>query len=734
MAFIPNSNSVVAFQGTVPWSVLGNNSVSGTVNVGNFPSSVISINQGSVATVIIGGSIAASFTPPANQSVSGTIDVRNIPSIVSYQAPGSVMAVSGSFAPAANQSVSGTVQTDVRSSVAVVIIGGSILTSSTANQSVSGTIGASIIGNVNTTITSLATVGGFLNVNLVGGSILTSSTPNQSVSGTVGASIIGAVPTTQSGTWISSVVNTIPSSMLVGASIIGLTPVNVSNFPTNQNISGSVVAFQGTNPWIITGSVQASLTPAANQSVSGTVQTDVRGSVAVVIIGGSILTSSTANQSVSGTLGASIIGTVPVTQGGTWIASVFGNMSVIGTVPVTQSGIWTQSTVGQGPAAALASGWPIVNGEAADATGTFTNATQTTSVTNNNLDGYGNSLISITGTYGTATAIFEGSDDGGTTWFTVAAARDDTNVIETGYTSLTNISRSWQVNNSGFDSIRVRSTAVASGTVNVRISSSAAPNSAGATVAIGAALPTGTNFLGTVSVVGNLGSSSVSGTVGASIVGQLPAGTAMLGSVVAYQGVTPWVVNFQNSSIIAVQAGSVVSLSVGSVITVLQAASIVGTYAEDAASASGDKGFLVMGARNDTLASVTSNDGDYSSHVVGPAGELIAANAPFTKWVQGNISVLATFGVSVAAIPAQGASIFTYITGVQVANMSASSVLVTLSGATSSIIGYTVAPAGGGSNMVFPNALKTSANGAFTASVSGVSSVYLSAQGFISKT
>lgn len=76
------------------------------------------------------------------------------------------------------------------------------------------------------------------------------------------------------------------------------------NTPLKINADGS-----------ITASVYGSLTvnPAANQSVSGTVQAQIQSSVAVVIIGGSILTSSTANQSVSGTVGASIIGTVPVT-------------------------------------------------------------------------------------------------------------------------------------------------------------------------------------------------------------------------------------------------------------------------------------------------------------------------------------------------------------------------------------------------------------------------------------
>lgn len=644
MAYVPNQGSVAA------WIQSDN-------------ASVITVNQGSIATVIIGGSIAASFTPPANQSVSGVVGV-------------SVIGVP-------------TVQTGNNS--VITLIQGSVAVSVTpvANQSISGTVGA----NLNSTNASVITISqGSIATVIVGGSIVASFTPpaNQSVSGIVGVSVIG--------------------------------------YPA-VNVGGSVVAFQGIAPW-------------ANLNVGSTI-TISQGSIAAVIIGGSIAVALAANQSVSGTVGA----------------------SVIGVVPVTQSGTWSQSIVGQGPAGALNNGWPIINGEANDSTGTFTNATQTTSVTNNNLDGYGNSLISINGTYGTASAIFEGSDDGGTTWYTVAAARDDLNVIETGYTSLTNISRSWQINNSGFDSIRVRSTAVASGTINVRISSSSAPNSSGATVGIGIALPTGTNVIGAVaasisgvvsvtlsgnpSISGTVniaGNPSISGTVQAqqsgtwsasvmtNVITSIATAGQVMGSVAALQATNPWIVNFQNSSIIAINAGSVVAVSQGSIITVLQNPSIVGTYAEDAPAASGDKGFLVMGARNDTLASVTSNDGDYSSHVVGPAGELIAANAPFTKWVNGTTSVLNQFGASMITIAAQGSSIFTYITSGQVANMSPNSVLVTFSGATSSIVGYTIAPSGGGSNFVIPNAWKSNANGAITASVSGVSSVYISLQGFISKT
>lgn len=254
---------------------------------------------------------------------------------------------------------------------------------------------------------------------------------------------------------------------------------------------------------------------------------------------------------------------------------------------------------------------------------------------------------------------------------------------------------------------------------------------------------------------------SVSGTVGASIIGLPPfvLGGSTNASVITVGGSAPAnqsvsgainisgsvllgsssasiIAYLQSSSIIAINAGSVIAIPSGSVITVLQAPSIVGTYAEDAPAASGDKGFLVMGARNDTLASVTSNDGDYSSHVVGPAGELIAENAPLTKWVSGTASMLGGIPLtsSVIVIAAQGASVFTYITGIQVANLGSASVLVGFYGATSSLIAYTMAPAGGGSNINIVNGIKTNANGAFSASVSGTASIFVSAQGFISKT
>lgn len=320
-------------------------SVTGTVNIGNNPSVSGTVGAsviGHAPVVIVGGSIAASLTPPANQSVSGTVgssiigvapvrgDVANGTADTSNQpvgvggrylaSPGTytdgdrataLMDVNGrqqvnisssighipvaivggsiaaSFTPPANQSVSGTVQTDVRGSVATVIIGGSIAASFVppANQSVSGTVGSSVIGHAPVVI--------------VGGSIAASFTPpaNQSVSGTV------------------------------GASIIGLPPVNVTNFPAVQVVAPNNSSLFSLQPAGSILAVSGSFTPAANQSVSGTVGASVIGHAPVFIVGGSILTSSTPNQSVSGTVGASIVGTVPVTQSGTWQPSALGYLT-----------------------------------------------------------------------------------------------------------------------------------------------------------------------------------------------------------------------------------------------------------------------------------------------------------------------------------------------------------------------------------------------------------------------
>lgn len=437
---------------------------------------------------------------------------------------------------------------------------------------------------------------GTLNARIIGSVATSGGTFTGSVSGTVGASIIGQLPT---GTGvlgsITALQGTSPWNIAGSVAAIQSGPRTTSIVggasvfqagPWTTSVVGSVTALQGTNPWIITGSVQGSFSPAANQSVSGTVQVDVRGSVAVAIISGSIAASFTppANQSVSGTVQADIRGSVAAFIIGGSIATATTNSSVM-----------------------------LLNGA--------------------------NVIGSVAALQGTNPWIITSSVAGGL--FPI------------------------------------------SGSV--------------------AATITNTNV--------NVG-----------------------GSVVAFQGTSPFVVNFQNSSIIAIQSGSVVSLSVGSTITILQAPSIVGTYAEDSASANLDKGLFILGVRNDTLASVTSADLDYGAMSIGPSGEVITSNSPLTKWVQGTADFRnGNAGASIVVVAAQGTSLFTYITSVQIANMGSASVLVTLASA-GTTLGYTIAPAGGGSNIYYPNALKTLTNGPFAASISGIASVLVSAQGFVSKT
>lgn len=284
-ATMANSQPVVISSNQSPVSVtgaltiVGNPSVSGTVNVGNFPAT-----SGSVVAFqgtnpfIITGSVQASLTPAANQSVSGTVGTSVI-GLPNVNVGGSVVAFQGT-SPFIVNFQNSSIFTGVQGSVAVAIVSGSIAASFTppANQSVSGTVTA----NQGT------------NPWIVTGSVQGSFSPsgNQSVSGTV------------------------------GASVIGLTPIQ---------IPGSVAVA------IISGSIAASFTPPANQSVSGTVGASIIGNVNTTItsvatiggffnvnlVGGSILTSSTPNQSVSGTVGASIIGLPPI------------NVSAINGVPIS---------------------------------------------------------------------------------------------------------------------------------------------------------------------------------------------------------------------------------------------------------------------------------------------------------------------------------------------------------------------------------------------------------------
>ena len=232
-----------------------------------------------------------------------------------------------------------------------------------------------------------------------------------------------------------------------------------------------------------------------------------------------------------------------------------------------------------------------------------------------------------------------------------------------------------------------------------------------------------------VSVISSTPSSML---VGASIFGQLPAGTAPLGSVAVLQGTNPWVVNFANSSILAVPVGSVITANIGSVIAVLQAPSIVGTYAEDAAHTTADKGLFILAVRNDAIASFVSANLEYTPRAVDSAGrDITKPFAPEESRVEGVASVVHTSVTTLIA--AAGAGLRNYITDIFLSNGGSVATTVTFrSQGGTSILGNAIVPAGGGNNIIgLQIPMRTPANESFDFQASNqVSVLYANVFGF----
>lgn len=317
--------------------------------------------------------------------------------------------------------------------------------------------------------------------------------------------------------------------------------------------------------------------------------------------------------------------------------------------------------------------------------------------------------------------------------------------IQTVGTAVANQSVSGTVQISGTPSIsgtvNIVGTTSVSGTVNIN------PASVSGTVgaSIVGQLPAGTAVLGSVAVLQSTNPWNIAGSVasfqqgtvitsilssipssvlvGASIFGQLPAGTAVLGSIAALQGTNPWIQTFSNSSILAVP--------VGSVVTTWQSPSIVGTYAEDAASANGDKGLLVLAVRNDTVSSLISPDLDYSAFATDSAGRTLTK--PFSaeeSRVEGYASLVS--GSVTTLVGAAGAGLRNYITDLWFANTGSVATLITLKDGLGSILGYTIAPSGSGSNLPgLQTPIRTGANTTFDFQPStAVSVLYATVKGF----
>ena len=406
MAYIPNPNQSVS--GTVGASVIGLPPVN--LNVGGNPvttanpvpvqppasgslpitnvGSVITVSQGSVATVIIGGSIAATFTPPANQSVSGTVHIDNFSSVIAYQLAGSVLATSATVTPAANQSVSGTVGASIIGLPPVKIIGSVV---AHATNLAEGTLSALsltrdvrlrtavrqnvYVSSVNSTTT-----------NLLGTTTFTGTSEDALGFGAVQVNTFmnknGAVQCQQSmdnTNWDIVDAYSVLSGV-ADARTIQLTAawarVLLSN---NDGTTATVVRLQ-TAMAPIAEPVPRALTQAGNFKVSvqeGSIfsfQSGVRTTSIVsstpssVLVGASIFGQLPAGTAVLGSVAtlqgtnpwivtSSVAGglfpvsgsvaTVRIGQVGLVMTSVTGVVSVLGTVPVTQSGTWSTSVLSQ---------------------------------------------------------------------------------------------------------------------------------------------------------------------------------------------------------------------------------------------------------------------------------------------------------------------------------------------------------------------------------------------------
>lgn len=292
----------------------------------------------------------------------------------------------------------------------------------------------------------------------------------------------------------------------------------------------------------------------------------------------------------------------------------------------------------------------------------------------------------------------------------------------------------------------------------------------------------GASVIGTVPIVqsGTLIASMVSTVpssviVGASIFGQIPAGTAPIGSIATLQGTNPWIITANNNSIIGVIqgsvaaaiSGSVVSYPLGTIVTslvstipssVIVGASVFGNVGiHGNPSISGTVGASIIGTApvnvelwngnappdtttgsdglNNGNTGLVSNAFNYvfngatwdrvrGSSAIG----MLVATRNLASVVQGIADLRVVQGASVAIISGAGAGIRNYIEHIQVVNFGSASVLVVIADNTTSVLGWTIAPAGGGSN--YDCFYKGAANSPITASINGTASVLVSAQGF----
>lgn len=695
--------AVSATQGTTPWLI-------GSV-YGNISGSVVATISGTPNVNTAGSVVAFQGTTPwlVNQGGS-VITVSKDSSVIALQLAGSILAVSATLTPAANQSVSGEVNVVQTTSPWLTNQGGSVVAVLQTSSIIARVTG------------SVATLG-------VAGSIASVTNPAGSVTAVLATQVTSP--------WIVAPNNSSLYSLQLAGSIMAvnatLTP------PANQSVSGEVNVIQTTSPWLTNmgGSVIAVLQ-------TSSIIARVTGSVATLGIAGSIMSVTNPAGSVT-----TVIATFPAGSVASFTTPAGSTMAVLATQVTSPWVVTSSNTSIVGTYQEETVGGPSIKGIALVwESNANTSVMSTVSPTNPlRISGSVSGRVETTQPAGSLMTVITPAGSimqvAGATTTTAGSVLSVT--IPAG--SITAVSATAPAGSiMATNQVAGSVMAVATGSVAAWLQSN---NSS-----IIAVVSAGAISVGSVSGAVTAPPGSIMSVTATQPAGSLLSAIQVAGSIMAVsatQITSPWIVAPNNSSMFAlqvsgsvqairidnvsvitvVQSSSILSVPVGSTIVIQQANSIVGTYAEDAASASADKGVFVLAARNDTMASVTGSDGDYSGFAVGPVGEVIVANSPITKWVSAQTSVMS--GPSVLVIAGGGASIFTYITGIQIANDGAVFARVKFTGGLGSVLAWSVAPANGGSNIVFPNPLRTGDNSGFSASVNAHSSVYVSAQGFISK-
>lgn len=208
-----------------------------------------------------------------------------------------------------------------------------------------------------------------------------------------------------------------------------------------------------------------------------------------------------------------------------------------------------------------------------------------------------------------------------------------------------------------------------------------------------------TSFLSTVPTTAS-GNQSVSGRVDASIVGMLPAGTRVLGSVAALQGTNPWNIS---GSVVSQQLGTRIS----SVVSSTPSSLLTGIH----------------GHRNDTVASYLGGNLSWNPLATDSAGRVVTQPfAPEESKVRGDASIVSVGSVQVLA--AAGAGLRNYVTDFFISNTGATTTLVEFTDGDASVIGKTIAPTASGSNAPgLATPMRTSPNKVVNVKISSATSV-----------